>query len=261
MVMGDRCAVGLHFVEDGPSDAPPLVLLGSLGSTLDVWRPQLPALTASFRVIRADHRGHGQSPVPAGPYTMANLAGDVLALLDKLELERVSYLGLSLGGMVGIYLASEAPERIDRLVLSATTAHFPDPTPWQDRIAAVSEGGTEALASATVTRWFTPAYAQTHADVVAWAECMVRDTPDSGYLACCQAIRDWDHVSRLGAISAPTLVIAGSDDPATPKEPHATTLAERIPGAQLAVLEAAHLLTYERADEANALITKHLTGS
>lgn len=261
MVMGDRCAVGLHFVEDGPSDAPPLVLLGSLGSTLDMWRPQLPALDSSFRVIRADHRGHGKSPVPAGPYTMADLAGDVLALLDKLELERVSYLGLSLGGMVAMYLASEAPDRIDRLVLCATTAHFPDPTPWQDRIAAVSEGGTEALAPATVTRWFTPAYAQANPDVVAWAESMIRATPDAGYMACCQAIRDWDHVQRLGEISAPTLVIAGSADPSTPMDPHATTLAERIPDARLTVLEAAHLLTVERADEANALITEHLTGS
>jgi 3-oxoadipate enol-lactonase len=163
-----------------------------------------------------------------------------------------------LGGMVGLYLASEAPDRIDRLTLCATSAHFPDPTVWQQRIVAVSEEGTESIAANVVARWFTEGFARSHPDAVASAQAMVRDTPDAGYLVCCQAIRDWDHVHRLGAITAPTLMIAGSADPSTPVQPHAETIVDGIPGARLAVLDAAHLLTVERADEANALILEHL---
>jgi 3-oxoadipate enol-lactonase len=260
-MMGDRSPVGLHHVQDGPADGsrPPLVLLGSLGSTVAMWRPQLPAF-ADRTVIRVDHRGHGGSPVPAGPYTVSELAGDVLALLDHLGLDRVDYAGLSLGGMIGMYLASEAPERINRLVLLATTARFPDPAPWTARIKAVSEGGTGAIAEATVARWFTPAYARAHPDAVARAEAMVRDTPDVGYLGCSQAIRDWNHERRLGAITAPTLLVGGSADPSTPIDPHARTIAAAVPGIRFEVLDAAHLLSVERADEVNALIAEHLGG-
>jgi 3-oxoadipate enol-lactonase len=249
--------VDLHHVDEGPRDAPALVLSGSLGSTLEMWRPQVAALAERFRVVRVDHRGHGGSPVPPGPYRMADLAGDVLALLDRLGLDRVAWCGLSLGGMVGMYLASEAPERISRLTLCCTTAHFPDPTPWEERIAAVSSGGTGPLAQGVVARWFTPDWAAAHADVVAEAEAMVAGTPDDGYLACCQAIEAWDHRDRLGAISAPTLVLAGSGDLATPVEPHARTLVEGIAGARLEVLDAAHLATVEVADRATALIAEH----
>ena len=258
MAMGEHSAVALHHETDGDPDAPPLVLLGSLGSALDMWEPQLPALTTRYRVIRVDHRGHGKSPVPPGPYTVAELAGDVLALLDKLELERVSFAGLSLGGMVGMYLASETPERIDRLALCATSAHFPDTDAWQARIDAVSTGGTEAVADAVARNWFTPGFAAAHPDRLAWAAAAIRATPVSGYLACCQAIRDWDHVARLGAIAAPTLMISGTADPATPEDPHGRTIAEGIPGVRFERVDGAHLLTIERAAEVNALLTAHL---
>lgn len=249
----------LHHVDEGPRDAPVLVLSGSLGSTLEMWSPQVAALTERFRVIRVDHRGHGGSPVPPGPYRIADLAGDVLALLDGLGLDRVAWCGLSLGGMVGMHLASEAPERISRLTLCCTTAHFPDPAPWEERIAAVSSGGTGPLAQGVVSRWFTPGWAAAHAGVVAEAEAMVAGTPDDGYLACCQAIEAWDHRDRLGAITAPTLVIAGSGDLATPVEPHARTLAEGIPGARLEVLDAAHLASIEAAAEVTALVAEITT--
>jgi 3-oxoadipate enol-lactonase len=249
--------VDLHHVDEGPRDAPVLVLSGSLGSTLEMWRPQVAALTERFRVIRLDHRGHGGSPVPPGPYRMADLAGDALALLDRLELERVAWCGLSLGGMVGMHLASETPERISRLVLCCTTSHFPDPTVWEERIAAVSSGGTGPLAESVVSRWFTPDWAAEHPEAVAEAVDMVVGTPDAGYLACCQAIEAWDHRDRLGAISAPTLVIAGSADLSTPVEPHARTLVEGILGARLEVLEAAHLATVEVAGMATPLIAEH----
>jgi 3-oxoadipate enol-lactonase len=258
MAMGEHSAVALHHETDGDPDAPPLVMLGSLGSALDMWEPQLPALTPAYRVIRVDHRGHGKSPVPPGPYTVAELAGDVLALLDRLELERVSFAGLSLGGMVGMYLASETPERVDRLALCATSAHFPNAEAWQARIDAVSTGGTEAVADAVARNWFTPSFATAHPDRLAWATGSIRATPVSGYLACCQAIRDWDHVTRLGAITAPTLMISGTADPATPEDPHGRAIAEGIPGVRFERVDAAHLLTIERADEVNALLTDHL---
>jgi 3-oxoadipate enol-lactonase len=250
--------VELHYVDEGQRDAPPVVLAGSLGSTLSMWRPQVPALTERFRVVRLDHRGHGGSPVPDGPYRMADLADDAVALLDALGLERVSWCGLSLGGMVGMYLASEHPQRIGRLALCCTSAHFPDPTPWRERIAAVAANGTAPIAEAVVARWFTPGWAAAHPEAVAEAQAMVAGTSDAGYLACCQAIEVWDHRARLGAIEAPTLVLAGAEDPATPVEPHARTLAEGVPGARLEVLDAAHLATVERAEEATALIVGHL---
>ena len=246
--------VALHHVDEGPRDAPVIVLSGSLGSTLDMWRPQVAPLTERFRVIRVDHRGHGGSPVPPGPYRVADLAGDVLALLDALGLDRVAYCGLSMGGCVGMYLASEAPERISALTLCCTSSHWPDASVWVDRIAAVESGGTGPIAEAVVSRWFTPAFAAAHPDVVADAVGQVTGTADDGYAACCAALRDFDHRGRLGAITAPTLVIAGSTDPSTPIEPHARTIVDGIPGARLEVLDAAHLATIERSAQATDLI-------
>jgi 3-oxoadipate enol-lactonase len=245
--------VTLHFVDEGPRDAPVLMFAGSLGSTLDMWRPQR-SLAERFRVIRIDHRGHGGSPVPQGPYVMAELASDVLALLDELELDRVAWCGLSLGGMVGMYLGSEHPERLTALTLCCTTACFPDKTPWQERIAAIEADGTALVADAIVSRWFTPLWAAEHPDVVTECRDMIAATPDPGYLGCCRAIVAWDHRDRLSAVAVPTLVIGGADDPSTPVEPHSRTLVEGIPGARLEVLPGAHLATIESAAAATGLI-------
>ncbi len=234
-----------------------LVLSGSLGSTLDMWRPQVKPLSERFRVIAVDHRGHGGSPTPAGPYRMSELAADVVALLDSLGIDRVAWCGLSMGGMVGMCLAAEHPERISRLILCSTSAYFPDKTPWRERIAAVADGGTAPIAESVVARWFTPEWAAAHPETVAETVAMVTDTSDAGYLACCRAVEAWDHRDRLGAITAPTLVIGGAHDPSTPIEPHARTIAAGIPGARLEVLDAAHLATIERADEATELIATH----
>jgi 3-oxoadipate enol-lactonase len=253
--------VALHAVTDGPADAPVLVLAGSLGSTVDMWRPQLPALIERFRVVRVDLRGHGCSPAPEGPYQVADLAGDVLALLDRLGLDRVDWCGLSLGAMVGMHLASEAPERIGRLALCCTSAHFPDPTPWHDRIAGVEAGGTTSIAASVVGRWFSPGWAAAHRDVVADSEAMVAATTDVGYAACCAALAVWDHRDRLPAITAPTLVVAGADDLATPVDPHARTIAAGIPGARLEVVPGAHLANIESAAAVNALLVEHLTAT
>lgn len=252
-----RASVALHHTDDGPRDAPVILLSGSLGSTLDMWRPQLGPLTERYRVIRIDHRGHGGSPVPPGPYRVADLAGDALALLDRLGLDQVSWCGLSLGAMVGMHIASEAPQRLTSLTLCCTSAHFPDSSAWADRISAVAAGGTASIAESVVARWFTPDFAAAHPTVVTEAVAMVAGTSDEGYLACCQALEVWDHRDRLPAIGAPTLMIAGSADPSTPVEPHARTIVDAVPGARLEVLDGAHLATVERADEATALIAAH----
>lgn len=257
-MMGDRSPVGLHYVEDGNPEGEPIVLIGSLGSTLDMWRPQLPVLTWR-RVIRVDHRGHGGSPVPAGPYTISELAGDVVALLDKLGLAEVDYVGLSMGGMVGMFIATEWPERINRLALLATSAGYPDKAPWLARIEAVSTGGTEAIAAGVIANWLTPDYAAAHPDTAAWLRDMIENTPDAGYLASCQALRDWDHARRLGDITAPTLMICGTADPSTPEDPHGATIAAGVPGVRFERVEAAHLLSIERADEVNALLSEHFS--
>jgi 3-oxoadipate enol-lactonase len=249
--------VPLHYVDEGPRDAPVLVLSGSLGSTLEMWRPQVATLTERFRLVRVDHRGHGGSPVPPGPYRISDMAGDVLALLDSLGLEQVAWCGLSMGGMIGMYLGSEAPDRLTSLTLCCTSAHFPDPTVWTERIAAVSSVGTGQIAETVASRWFTPAYAEKNPDVVAEAVAMIANTSDAGYVACCEALKVWDHRQRLDVITTPTLVIAGTADPSTPVEPHARTIVEGIRGARLETLEAAHLATIERADEATALIAEH----
>jgi 3-oxoadipate enol-lactonase len=249
-------AVVLHTVEDGPADAPVVVLGGSLGSTLAMWKPQLPALTDRYRVIRYDHRGHGGSPAPPGPYDLPDLAADVLALLDRLGLDRISYCGLSLGGMVGMRIAADAPDRVDRLVLCCTAARM-DPAAWAERAAGVRAGGTAAIADTVVSRWVTPGYRQRHPDVVEEMAQMIRTTSDAAYEACCGAIARMDLRPVLPSITAPTLVVAGAQDPATPPQ-HAYDIAAAIPGARVEVVaDAAHLANVERAEEVNRLLRDH----
>lgn len=247
----------LHHVEDGNPAGPPLVLAGSLGSTLEMWRPQVAALGERFRLIRVDHRGHGGSPTPAGPYRIDDLAADVVALLDRLDLADVAFCGLSMGGMVGIALAAAAPDRVNSLTLCNTTAHFPDPAPWRERVATVTADGTASIAPAVVARWFTPDWAAHHPDAVTACKTMIAGTDDAGYAACCAAIEVWDHRDRLAAITAPTLVIAGSGDLSTPVDPHARTLVDGIPDAHLEVVDAAHLSTVQQPDRTSALIGAH----
>lgn len=249
--------VALHHLDEGPRDAPVLVLAGSLGSTTGMWSPQAAALARTFRLIRIDHRGHGRSPVPPAPYRIADLAADSLALLDRLGLDRVAWCGLSLGGMVGMYLASAAPQRLTSLTLCCTTAHFPDPAPWRDRITAVTAGGTASIAEAVVSRWFTPDWAAAHPRAVAEAVSAVAHTPDEGYLGACRAIEAWDHRDRLPSVAVPTLVVAGAADLSTPVEPHARTLVDGIPGARLAVVDGSHLATIECPGATTRLIAEH----
>jgi 3-oxoadipate enol-lactonase len=250
--------VEVHHLLEGSEDAPVLVLSNSLGTTLGMWDEQAPALGERFRLLRYDHRGHGGSPVPPGPYKIEDLGRDVLVLLDRLEVERISFCGLSIGGMVGMWLAGEAPERVERLVLCCTSARFA-PDTFDSRARTVRAEGMSAIADAVVERWFTPAFHTSRPDVVEWARRMLLDSPAEGYVACCEAVRDAELSGRLGAISAPTLVIAGADDPAAPPD-QAELIRDSIPNADLEVIsDAAHLANMEQPEAITQAILDHLS--
>jgi 3-oxoadipate enol-lactonase len=253
-------SVEVYHELTGSPDSPVLVLAGPLGSTLDIWQPHIEALAEQFQVLRYDHRGHGRSPVPNGFYAIQDLALDVLALLDRLSIERAAFCGLSLGGMVGIWLAARAPQRLSSLVLCSTTAHYADHGPFIERAAAVRWLGTGDIAADVVAGWFTSEWAAAHPEVVEQCIQMITKTSDDGYVECCSAIAGWDGRRLLGRIQAPTLVIGGSQDRGTPVTPHAKTLAAGIYRAKLEILDGAHLAVIEQADRANRLIAKHVAG-
>jgi 3-oxoadipate enol-lactonase len=223
-----------------------------------VWDDQLPSLVEHFRVLRYDQRGHGRSPAPPGPYTIAELAGDALDLLDRLGLERVSFCGVSLGGMTGMWLAVNAPERLDRLALCCTSAYLPPRENWTDRAATVRARGMDAVVDAALERWFTPALRRLRPDAVERTRRALLDMSAEGYAGCCEAIAAHDLRAELGSIRAPTLVLAAADDPATPPE-HGRLIAETVEGARLVVLERGrHLAAVEHPGECARAVLAHL---
>jgi 3-oxoadipate enol-lactonase len=224
-----------------------------------MWDDPLPRLKERFRVLRYDQRGHGRSPAPPGPYTIADLAGDALELLDRLGLERVSFCGVSLGGMTGMWLALNAPERLDRLALCCTSAYLPPRENWADRAATVRARGMEAVAEAALERWFTPALVERRPDAVERARRALLGVSAEGYAGCCEAIATHDLRAEVGSIRVPTLVLAAADDPATPPE-HGRLIAEAVEGARLVVLERGrHLVAVEQPDEFAGAVLAHLT--
>jgi len=237
----------------GPEQAPVLVLSNSMGTTTAMWDDQLEALSRHHRVLRYDHRGHGGAGPPPGPYRMEQLGGDLLGLLDELELERVSFCGLSLGGMVGMWLAANAPGRVERLALCCTSAKV-DPGPYLERAAKVRAGGTGSVAGEVVERWFTPGFRERAPETVARAVAMLLATPAEGYAGCCEAIAAMDLRAGLGSI-------AGADDPATPPA-HAEAIVAAIPAARLEVVAgAAHLANIEQPERVTRLLLDHLSPS
>jgi 3-oxoadipate enol-lactonase len=252
--------VSVHYREDGDPGGKPLLMINSLGADLRMWEPQLPVLGARRRVIRYDARGHGLSPVPEGRYALADFGRDALALLDRLGVASADVCGLSLGGMTAMWLAANAPERVDRLVLCCTSALFGPPEMWAERAATVRAHGTGAIADAGVARWVTAGFAAAHPDTTKLLRDMIAATPATGYAGACAAIEDMDLRPDLARIGAPTLVIAGADDPATPPA-HGALIADGIPGARFEILaDAAHLATYQQSDAANRLILEALDG-
>ena len=251
-------AVDVHHTLEGPEDAPVVVFSNSLGTTGLMWDAQAAALTEHVRVLRYAARGHGGSPAPPGPYSLADLAGDVVALLDRFELERVSFCGLSIGGMIGMWLGVNVPDRIDRLAICCTAMHLPPAEMWTERAALVRKEGMEAVIDATIERWFTPEFPKRNPEVVdRIRETFLRTDPE-GYAGHCEALAEADMRGELGTIRAPTLVIGGEDDPVGTPE-RIAAIAGEVPGSRLVMLpETRHLAAVERADAVTRELEQHL---
>jgi 3-oxoadipate enol-lactonase len=247
----DRTQFNYRF--DGPKGAPVLVLSNSLGTNFDMWAPQMDACTARFRVLRYDSRGHGRSAVTPGPYTIERLGRDVVALLDGLKIDQAHFCGLSKGGMVGMWLGVNAPHRFDRLVLCNTAAKIGTAELWDSRIDAVRRGGMAAIAESVIARWLTEEFRAREPVAVGRVRQMLLGTPPDGYAACCAAVRDADQRAVIAQISRPTLVIAGTQDGATPPA-DTRRIADAVPGARYVELDASHLSNVEQAAAFNQAV-------
>jgi 3-oxoadipate enol-lactonase len=254
-------AAVVDAVVTGRAEGPFVVLSNSLGATHKMWDAQVAALEERFGVVRYDTRGHGGSPVPDGPYSIDDLADDLVALLDRLGVGRAHLVGLSLGGMTALRVAARDPERVDRLAVLCTGAQLPPASGWTDRAATVRSEGSGAVATAVVERWFTPEHLSAHPEVRQAAEAMVAATPAEGYAGCCEAIAALDLRDDLASITAPTLAIAGADDPATPP-PKLEEIATGVKNGQLLVVpRAAHLANAERPGIITPALIEHLEKS
>lgn len=240
-----------HSRLEGPAGRPVLVLSNSLGTDLALWDEQTPALAARFRVLRYDTRGHGRSGVTPGAYAIETLARDVLALLDAHKISRAHFCGLSLGGMIGMWLGVHAAARIDRLVLANTAPQIGTPGIYNARIDAVRQGGMEAIADAVLERWFTAGFRARAPQAVGRVRAMLMTTQPEGYIACCAAVRDADLWPDIAGIASPTLVIAGMHDAAAPPT-DGRKMSERIAGARYTELDAAHISNIEAAQRFTA---------
>jgi len=250
----------LNYQVSGSEDAPVVVLGSSLGTTQAMWAPQVKVLAERFRVVTFDHRGHGESEVPTGPYSIDDLGGDVVDLLNELLIERVSYVGISLGGAVGLWLAENAPDRFHRFALLCPPAYpAAGAQVWTDRAAQVRADGTQSIVDATLARWFLPEYAESHPDEVEAVRQQLLSTPAEGYAACCEALGAMDLRDKLADITAPVLLVTAESDTSIPPET-VIPLASTIPGAHLEVIEnAAHLVTYTHPEQINPLLLAHLS--
>ena len=246
----------------GNADAPVVVLSHSLGSSLEMWNPQMELLKAHFRVLRYDTRGHGASDAPSGDYTLGELAQDAIGLLDALQIEKVHWVGLSMGGMIGQALALNYADRLQRLALCDTAAVIPDEAQpiWQERMDAAKQEGLQVLAEGTLERWFTPAYYENNPPEVQLIRNLFLATPLAGYLGCSEAIRNLNYLDRLGEIDIPTLIMVGEEDFGTPVAA-AEAMHTRIPNSKLLILpSAAHLSNVQQAERFNDALIGFLQG-
>jgi len=234
-----RDGARLYWRSDGDPASPPLLLGNSLGTEHALWAPVIPALRRHFRVLSFDLRGHGASEASEGEYTIAMLAHDALAVADAAGARRFSYIGISLGGMIGMWLGAHAGERLERLVVSNTSPRM-SATAWSERMAKVRAGGIAAIADAVLQRWFTARYLARADETFASARAAFLAVDPVGYIGCCAAIRDMDLTPDLASIRTPTLVTTGTHDIAAPKETGAA-IAAAIPGARCVELPVAHL--------------------
>lgn len=249
--------IRLHYEESGSPQLPALLLSNSLGTSLDMWWPQVEVLSARFRVVRYDSRGHGGSEVPEGEYTMDELGHDALGLLDHLGIGQAAVCGVSKGGMVGMWLAANAPERITKAVFANTSAWFEAKDAWQQRIELVQREGMGAIIPTLLERWYTAPFRERDTAAVERTKAMLLATDARGYTGCCAAIRDMDLRDGLGSIRCETLVVGGLQDPATPPE-QTRYIAEAVDGARLVELDCAHLSNIELAADFNEALEAFL---
>ncbi|CAN7220969.1 3-oxoadipate enol-lactonase [Pseudoduganella sp. LjRoot289] len=234
----------IHYRTDGARSLPCLVLSNSLGTGLGMWDAQVEALSERFHLLRYDTRGHGLSASPPGPYTVEQLGGDVVALLDHLDIAKAHFCGLSMGGITGQWLGVHAALSLDKLVIANTAARVGTAEGWQARAAAVRAQGLDAIADSAASRWFTPGFTASEQETVAVMTGALRGQNPEGYAACCDALAEADLREAIHAIAAPTLVIAGRFDPVT-TEADADAMRSAIPGAHLSVLPASHISNVE----------------
>jgi 3-oxoadipate enol-lactonase len=247
----------LYYEVSGNPRGTLLVLANSLGSNLHMLDKVLPALESRHRVLRFDMRGHGESTLAPEPFTIEQLGRDVLRLLDEVEVDRANVCGLSLGGLVTLWLGIHAPERLHRLIFANTAARIGNREAWEQRIATVQSTGMSPLAAATVERWFTPAYRASHPEEMEQIRQMIAATDPRGYMACCAVLRDADLRAQIGAIKAASLVITGTHDPATPPS-DGLALHAGIRESRYLELDAAHLSAWECADKFANAVVQHL---
>lgn len=252
--------IDMQYTLDGPATAPVLTLSHSLATDLSMWDPQMSALTARYRVLRYDTRGHGGSGAPAGAYTLEQLADDVRALLKALGIARTHWCGLSMGGMIGQTVALKTPEILASLMLCDTSSRVPaEARPlWAERIKTAETQGMEPLVEPTIGRWFTAPFIQQRKDVIDVVRAMIRRTPPRGYAGCCHAISQLDLTDRLHAIKLPTLVVVGEEDQGTPVAA-SRAIQERVKDSELQILKSAsHLSNMEQPDAFVSAITAFL---
>jgi 3-oxoadipate enol-lactonase len=248
----------VNYALTGTSRAPVLVLSNSLGATFSMWDPQLAEFDKHFRVLRYDTRGHGGSAVTPGPYSLGQLGGDVVALLDALKIQSAYFCGLSLGGLTGLWLGTHAAARLRRLVVSSASAKFGTAENWEKRIAAVRQGDMKLIAPQVVERWYTSDFRKRAPETIQAMQQMLESISADGYVNCCAALRDADMREEISDIAIPTLVISGTQDPVSPPA-DGQFIANKISGAKYHEVDAAHLLTVEAAGEFTEVVLRFLT--
>lgn len=245
--LADSNRARISYTVEGPPERPVLLFINSIGTTRDLWLPQVPALVGTYRVIRYDARGHGSSSAPEGDYSIEQLGRDALAILDAEGARQAHICGISLGGLTAMWLGVNAPDRVSSLILANTAARIGSVQSWTDRMTLVQERGMGSVAEMAIPRWFSPGYRQRHDEVVTQFKTMVETCPTVGYLGCCAALRDEDLREAISKISCPVLVVAGSTDEATPPE-GLRFIHEQIAGSKMLTLDAAHLSNVEQSE-------------
>ena len=257
MAFAERNGTRLFYTLDGPEGAPYLMLSNSLGTTHQMWEAQLAAFSARFRVIRYDRRGHGQSDSPPGPYSLEDLGLDALAIMDAAGAKSAHWCGLSMGGMTGLWLAANHPDRIERLVAVSSATFMPPFELWNGRIKTAQDKGIEVLAAPTMQRWFTAGFLKGSQDKVAAIRAQFLQTTVDGFCGCAAAMRDMDQRETVKEIKAPTLVIVGSDDQGTtPAE--AGIIVNRVPDARGIILKGSHIINVEAAEDFTKAVMEFL---